>query len=114
MNEQTTGIILSASDVYVFARVLVRLDWQDLPCSPVTRLVLSNIDVTQPDGLQLVRHLLGPDVLRALVPINPFEPRRTTNGGRARGGQRRARPACCRAVDRRSAPAGGGGRALVG
>ncbi len=74
MNEQTTGMILSPADMYVFARVLVRLDWQDLPCSPVTRLVLSNIDVTQPEGLQLVRELLGPDVLRALVPINPFEP----------------------------------------
>jgi hypothetical protein len=75
MNEQTTDIILSPSDMYVFARVLVGMDWQGLPCSPVTRVILANIDFTQPaEGIQFVRQLLGENVLRALVPINPFGP----------------------------------------
>ncbi len=70
MNETNTEITLSASDVYVFARALVGLGWQDLPCSPLARLLLSN--VSSPDDLQALRHLLGTPGLQAVIKVDPY------------------------------------------
>ncbi len=39
---------LSEPDAYVLARALVGLDWRDLPCSPLTRLLLSHTDMAVP------------------------------------------------------------------
>jgi hypothetical protein len=63
MTAPLTDPTLSPQDLYVLARALVGLDAQDLPCSPMTRLVLAHLDVTQPEGIQMLRQLLGPDVL---------------------------------------------------
>ncbi len=72
MNEPNTDIVLSESDVYAFARALVGLGWQDLPCSPLARLLLSN--VSGPDDLQALRHLLGTPGLQAVIKVDPHGP----------------------------------------
>ena len=65
---------LSPHDTYVLARALVGLDWRDLPCSPLTRLILSHVDLSSPDDLAALRRLLGPEGLRAILSVDPETP----------------------------------------
>jgi hypothetical protein len=67
-----TDITLSLQDRYVLARALVGLGWQGLPCSPLARLLLSN--VSEPDDLQALRHLLGTTGLQAVIQVDPHGP----------------------------------------
>jgi len=65
---------LSPHDTYVLARALVGLDWHDLPCSPLTRLILSHVDISVPDDLAALRRLLGPEGLRVILSVDPETP----------------------------------------
>lgn len=67
-------VTLSPHDTYVLARALVGLDWHDLPCSPLTRLILSHVDISVPDDLAALRRLLGPEGLRAILRVDPEAP----------------------------------------
>jgi len=74
MSSLTCEVNLSPHDTYVLARALVGLEWHDLPCSPLTRLILSHIDISAPDDLAALRRLLGPDGLHAILSVDPNSP----------------------------------------
>ena len=62
MHSPLSEVNLSPHDTYVLARVLVGLEWRDLPCSPLTRLLLSHVNISVPDDLAALRR-------RTSVPI---------------------------------------------
>ena len=70
-DEQLPEVTLSAQDSYVLARALVDQAWQDLPCSPPVRLLLSNVDTAVPDELRTLRRLLGTTGLKQIMRVNP-------------------------------------------
>ncbi len=43
-----------------------------LSCSPLARLLLSHLEVARPDDMNVLRRWLGPDVLRAILAIDPY------------------------------------------
>jgi hypothetical protein len=51
-----TEITLNPADTYALARALVGSDWESVPCSPLTRLILSNMDAHNPDDIKALRH----------------------------------------------------------
>jgi hypothetical protein len=71
MAHQTPTNPFSRTDTYALARALVGLDWHDLPVTPVVRHLLSSLDVTTPEDAQALRHVLGQDVLRAILLVDP-------------------------------------------
>jgi len=73
-DEQLPEVTLSAQDSYVLARALVDQAWQDLPCSPPVRLLLSNVDTAVPDELRTLRRLLGTAGLKQIMRVNPDGP----------------------------------------
>jgi hypothetical protein len=66
--------MLTPSDSYVLARAFVGLDWQNLPCSPLVRLLLSNLDLAVPDDLNSLRRGLGVEGLQAVFAMDPNAP----------------------------------------
>jgi len=74
MHASVSDINLSPHDTYVLARALVGLEWHDLPCSPLTRLILSNVDMAVPDDVNVLRRFLGPDGLHAILSVDPNSP----------------------------------------
>ncbi|NLF79238.1 MAG: DUF3987 domain-containing protein [Chloroflexi bacterium] len=74
MHSPLSEVNLSPHDTYVLARVLVGLEWRDLPCSPLTRLLLSHVNISVPDDLAALRRLLGPEGLRVILSIDPEVP----------------------------------------
>lgn len=74
MTASTPDTALSTHDAYVFARALVGLDWHDLVCSPLARVLLSHVDMDTPDDVNVLRRLLGPDALRAIIAVDPNGP----------------------------------------
>jgi hypothetical protein len=73
-DEQLPEVTLSAQDTYVLARALVDEAWQDLPCSPPVRLLLSNVDTAVPDEIRTLRRLLGKVGLKQVMRVNPDGP----------------------------------------
>ncbi len=71
MNPSTSEITLSPHDAYVLARAMAGKDWQDLPCGPFTRLVLSHIDLAKQDDMNLLRRLLGSEGMHAVWVVDP-------------------------------------------
>lgn len=67
----TTTNQLSDQDAYVLARVLVGLPWTDFPASPAVELLLTNLDVNQPSDMQILRQVLGPENLHAILQVDP-------------------------------------------
>jgi hypothetical protein len=65
---------LSDSDVYVLARAFVGLPWIGMPISPVTELLLTNLDLNKPDEMQIMRRVLGQDALHAVLAVDPNGP----------------------------------------
>ena len=47
--------ILTPQDAYVLARALVGLDWTDVPLSPVTGLLLAQLDPTIAEDAKILR-----------------------------------------------------------
>ena len=78
-DEHPPEVTLSAQDTYVLARALVGLNWYDLPCSPLTRLILSNADMAVPDDVNVLRRFLGPEGLNAIIKVNPNGPAPVTH-----------------------------------
>ncbi|NLF76528.1 MAG: hypothetical protein GX573_12600, partial [Chloroflexi bacterium] len=74
MHASLAEVNLSPHDTYVLARVLVGLEWRDLPCSPLTRLILSHVDISVPDDLAALHRFLGPEGLRVILSIDPEVP----------------------------------------
>jgi len=74
MSSLNAEVTLSPHDTYVLARALVGLEWHDLPCSPLTRLILSHVDLSSPDDLAALRRFLGPEGLRAVLRVDPEIP----------------------------------------
>jgi len=62
---------LSDQDAYVLARVLVGLPWTDFPVSPVVELLLTNLDMNQPQDMQILRRVLGAENLQAILRVDP-------------------------------------------
>ncbi len=58
----------------MLARAMVGLDWQDLPCSPLANLLLSNTNMAVPDEVKALRRMLGPEGLDAVWRVNPNGP----------------------------------------
>lgn len=65
---------LSEGDVYALARAFVGKSWVGLPISPVAELLLTNLDLNKPDELQLMRRVLGPEALHAVLAVDPEGP----------------------------------------
>jgi len=83
MSSLSTEIAVSPSDIYVLARVLAGLEWQDWPCSPLARLILSNIDVKNLNDRKALRELLAPEGLNAIMAVDPFSPPAHLNQSRS-------------------------------
>jgi len=64
----------SEPDTYGLARVLVGLPWQDLPLSPIVRSLLAQINPQVPDDIRALRRLLGTDLLRHILAVDPLGP----------------------------------------
>ncbi|MBN1964584.1 MAG: DUF3987 domain-containing protein [Anaerolineae bacterium] len=73
-DEQYPEVTLSAQDTYVLARALVGLDWHDLPCSPLARLILTNANMGVPEDVKVLRRFLGSEGLNAIIKVNPNGP----------------------------------------
>ena len=64
---------LSDIDAFALARAIASLPIQQLPATPVGRLILCQLDLTHPDDLQLLRRLLGPALMRDVLSIDPTQ-----------------------------------------
>lgn len=67
-------VTLSPQDAYGLARALVGLSWADLPLSPAPAMLLAHLDPTVPEDLRFLRKVLGPDLLRAVLAVDPTAP----------------------------------------
>lgn len=65
---------LSPLDSYVLARALVGLSWEEVPLSPAVGLLLTHLDPTVPDDMRFLRKVLGQELLRAVLAIDPNAP----------------------------------------
>ncbi len=66
-----TDMLLSPQDAYALARALVGLPRTAVPISPLAHAMLTRIDVNQPDGMKLLKHLLTPDLMKQVLSIDP-------------------------------------------
>ncbi|MEO0561318.1 MAG: DUF3987 domain-containing protein, partial [Chloroflexota bacterium] len=64
-------ITLSPQDTYILARALVGLDWASLPAGPAAALLLANLDPTAAEDVRVLRKVLGPDLLRIILAVDP-------------------------------------------
>lgn len=63
--------ILTPHDAYVLARALVGLDWNGIPLSPVTGLLLAQLDPTTAEDAKILRRILGQDLLLEILKVDP-------------------------------------------
>lgn len=69
-----SGNVLSDQDAYVLSRALLDMEWQNLPCSPLVHLLLSNTNIHVPEEARALRRMLGPAGLEAVWRIDPNGP----------------------------------------
>jgi hypothetical protein len=67
-------IDLTAHDAYALARALVGMSWDDVALSPAVGLLLAHLDPNVPDDLRFLRKVLGADLLRAVLAVDPNAP----------------------------------------
>ncbi len=67
-------ITLSPQDAYVLARALVGLPWDSVPLSPAVALLLAHLDPNVPEDLRFLRKVLGQELLREVLAIDPNAP----------------------------------------
>jgi hypothetical protein len=72
--QQPPDITLAPHDAYVLARAMAGKEWQDLACSPVTRLFLSKLNLATQDDMNLLRRLLGSAGMKAIWVVDPEGP----------------------------------------
>ena len=69
-----TNFTPSPADLYVLARALVGLSWEDVPLSPSIGLLLAHLDPTVPEDMRFLRKVLGQELLRAVLAVDPNAP----------------------------------------
>jgi hypothetical protein len=70
----TSHLTLSPQDAYGLARALVGMSWDSLPLSPAVGLLLAHLDPNVPDDLRFLRKVLGQELLRAVLAVDPNAP----------------------------------------
>lgn len=65
---------LSPQDTYVLARALVGLAWDGIPLSPAVGLLLAHLDPNVPDDMRFLRKVLGQELLREVLAVDPNAP----------------------------------------
>ncbi len=67
----TSPFTLSPHDAYGLARALVGMSWDNLQLSPAVGLLLAHLDTNVPDDLRFLRKVLGQELLRAVLAVDP-------------------------------------------
>ena len=62
---------LTPQDSYVLARALVGLPYDALPLSPIMSLLLANLDPAQPEDVQILRRVLGQQLMLEVLRVDP-------------------------------------------
>lgn len=70
----TSTFTLSPQDAYGLARALVGMSWDSLHLSPAVGLLLAHLDPNVPDDLRFLRKVLGQELLRAVLAVDPNTP----------------------------------------
>ena len=70
----TMNFTLSPHDAYGLARALVGMSWDSLQLSPAVGLLLAHLDPNVPDDLRFLRKVLGQELLRAVLAVDPNAP----------------------------------------
>lgn len=70
----TATFNLSPQDAYGLARALVGMSWDSLQLSPAVGLLLAHLDPNVPDDLRFLRKVLGQELLRAVLAVDPNAP----------------------------------------
>ena len=65
---------LTAHDAYALARALVGMSWDSLQLSSAVGLLLAHLDPNVPDDLRFLRKVLGQELLRAVLAVDPNAP----------------------------------------
>lgn len=65
---------LSPHDTYILARALVGLSWDGVPLSPAVGLLLAHLDPNVPDDMRFLRKVLGQELLREVLAVDPNAP----------------------------------------
>lgn len=66
-----TALTLTPQDAYGLARALVGMTWDGLSLSPAVTLLLAHLDPTVPDDLRFLRKVLGQELLREVLAVDP-------------------------------------------
>ena len=66
-----TAYVLTPQDAYVLARALVGLPYDGIPLSPITRILLAQLDPKSPDDVQILRRILGQDLMLEILRVDP-------------------------------------------
>jgi len=66
-----TDITLTPQDAYVLARAIVGLLYDGVPLSPLTGLLLAHLDPQMPDDLQILRRVLGQQLMLEVLRVDP-------------------------------------------
>ena len=64
-------VTLSPQDAYTLARAFVGLSWDQQPVGSIAELLLSQLDLNAPEDLRFLRKLLGPDLVRTILGVDP-------------------------------------------
>jgi len=64
-------ITLTPQDAYVLARAIVGLPYDGVPLSPLTGLLLAHLDPQMPDDLQILRRVLGQQLMLEVLRVDP-------------------------------------------
>lgn len=62
---------LTSQDTYILARALVGLPYNGIPLSPITRILLAQLDPKLPDDMQILRRILGQDLMLEILRVDP-------------------------------------------
>jgi hypothetical protein len=65
---------LTPQDTYALARALVGLPWDGVPLSPAVGLLLAHLDPHMPEDLRFLRKVLGQELLRMVLAVDPNVP----------------------------------------
>jgi len=67
-----TELMLSRQDAYALSRALVGLPWSQVPVSPLLYAMLTRLDLKQTAEMATVRQILGHDLLRQILAVDPL------------------------------------------
>jgi hypothetical protein len=64
-------IDLTPQDAYILARALVGLPFDGIPLSSITQLLLAHLDPKAPEDVQILRRILGQDMMLEILRVDP-------------------------------------------